>query len=187
MSCFLEQRCKRRLNRALVTLDLISYNLAVFTNGCTYVLRPHRMHEMRPFAIYDHVAWASVYLSVTWATILQMASRTIRPLLHYCDQLLSTELRPTQALDVIMLHIAHCYILKSFLGLRNSNVFTEAETGEPPHYCDQLLCVFDRRWCICVMVQCSNLCLFASNDRLRNDAQRRTITYCYSRIHTLHS
>jgi len=31
-----------------------------------------------------------------------------------------------------MLHIAHCYILKSFLGFRNGNAFTEAETGEPP-------------------------------------------------------
>jgi len=30
-----------------------------------------------------------------------------------------------------MLHIAHCYILKSFLGLRNGNAFTAAETGEP--------------------------------------------------------
>jgi len=38
----------------------------------------------------------------------------------------------TQAINVIMLHIAHCYILKSFLGLRNGNAFTEAETGEPP-------------------------------------------------------
>jgi len=31
-----------------------------------------------------------------------------------------------------MLHIAHCYTFKPFLGLRYGNAFTEAETGEPP-------------------------------------------------------
>jgi len=30
------------------------------------------------------------------------------------------------------MHSEHCYTFKSFLGLRNGNVFTEVETGEPP-------------------------------------------------------
>jgi len=52
---------------------------------------------------------------------------------------LTSELRPTQAINVIMLYMAHCYIFKSFLGLRNGNAFTEAETGEPPISCQNAL------------------------------------------------
>jgi len=34
--------------------------------------------------------------------------------------------------NVFLVNIAHIYMIKSFLGLRNGNAFTEAETGEPP-------------------------------------------------------
>jgi len=43
------------------------------------------------------------------------------------------------SLLIAWLHIAHCYIFKSFLGLRNSNAFTEAETGELPISCQNAL------------------------------------------------
>jgi len=47
-----------------------------------------------------------------------------------CYELVNNWIK-TQAINVIMRHIAHCYILKFFLGLRNGNAFTVAETGEP--------------------------------------------------------
>jgi len=37
-----------------------------------------------------------------------------------------------QLVNVFLVNIAHSYMIKSFLGLRNGNEFTEAETGEPP-------------------------------------------------------
>jgi len=37
-----------------------------------------------------------------------------------------------QLVHVLLVKFAHCYILKSFLDLRNSNAFMEAEIGEPP-------------------------------------------------------
>jgi len=37
-----------------------------------------------------------------------------------------------QLVNVFLVNIAHSYMIKSFLGLRNGNAFTEAETGEPP-------------------------------------------------------
>jgi len=37
-----------------------------------------------------------------------------------------------QLVNVFIVNIAYSYMIKSFLNLLNGNVFTEAETGEPP-------------------------------------------------------